>query len=58
MSTEVLNINDIEFTNVSELIEELDSLELELIEAAELENEYGFVYSKGGGSRPKPTMGY
>ena len=52
MNENILNL-DIENTDVQELLDELDEIELELINSEELDNNYGFVFASGGGSRPR-----
>ncbi|MBU0279069.1 MULTISPECIES: hypothetical protein [unclassified Gemella] len=49
---------DIDNIEIQEILEELDELELQLINSENLEKDYGFVFAKGGGSRPRVSMDY
>ncbi|MGX7112852.1 hypothetical protein [Gemella cuniculi] len=55
MNENILNL-DVENTDIRELLNELDEIELELINSEELDKNYGFVFSSGGGSRPRITI--
>ena len=55
MNEDVLNLG-LENLETQELLEELDKLELELINSEETDKNFGFVFSNGGGSRPRITF--
>ncbi len=57
MNADVLKLG-LENLETQELLEELDKLELELINSEETDKNFGFVFSKGGGSRPRPSITY
>ena len=55
MNEDVLKLG-LENLENQELLEELDKLELELINSEETDKNFGFVFSNGGGSRPRITI--
>ncbi len=54
MNADVLKLG-LENLEIQELLEELDKLELD---SEETDKNFGFVFSKGGGSRPRPSIDY
>lgn len=55
MNENILNL-DTESLDIQELLHELDEIELELINSEELDKNYGFVFTKGGGSKLKLSL--